>query len=150
MACFDKTSGTHLWTFPAGDAVFGRPAVLNDRIVFGSRDGHVYGVSFDGRELFRVAMGGPVIAGLADGGGLVFAVSIPGRVACIDPADGREVWRHELAAPNVTPQVYAMPRVAGGRLYLAAELRTAGSEVGIVALYCFELPGGVAEQKGER
>jgi outer membrane protein assembly factor BamB len=150
MACFDKTIGTHLWTFPVSDAVFGRPVVLDDRIVFGSRDGRLYGVTFDGRELFQIDVGGPVIAGLAADEGLVFAASVSGRVTCIDPSDGREVWRHELAVQNVTPHVYAMPRVLAGRLYVAGEVRTAGSEVGIVTLYCFELPSGVAGRRGDR
>ena len=44
------------------DAVFGRPAIAGERVVFGSRDGTLRGLSFDGKEIFRLEMGGPVMA----------------------------------------------------------------------------------------
>jgi outer membrane protein assembly factor BamB len=140
LACLDASGGRVLWTFPAGNAVFGRPAVIGGRVVFGSRDGNVYGVSADGNEAFRVAMGGPVVAGVEAADGRAYAVSVAGRIACLDPAGGREVWRHELGRPDVEPHVFAAPVVAGGRLYVAAEM-TAG-QVGVVTVFCFELPGG--------
>src|SRR5262249_49329613 len=44
LACLDASTGAILWTFPARDAVFGRPVVVGERVVFGSRDGHLYGL----------------------------------------------------------------------------------------------------------
>lgn len=142
MVCLDAATGRTQWTFPTGNAVFGRPAVAGDRVVFGSRDGHVYGVGPDGREAFRVAVGGPVVAGVEAAGGRVYAVTVPGRIVGLDPADGRELWRHELARQGVMPHVFGSPVVAGGRLYVAAEMTT--GETGIVSLFCFDLPPGPA------
>lgn len=146
LVCLDADTGETRWTFPVGDAVFGRPVVLPDRVLFGSRDGHLHGVSLDGRELFRVPMGGPVIASPVNAEGQVIALSVPGRVVCVDPADGREVWRQELARPGAEPHVYAALQVVGGRLYIAAEMRPSGASVGVVSLYCFELPA----RRGDR
>ena len=140
LACLDAASGTLIWTFSAGDAVFGRPAAVGKRIVFGSRDGNVYGMEPNGREAFRVAMGGPVVAGMAAAGDRAYAVSVTGRVVCLDAASGREEWRHDLARPGGEPQVFAAPVIVGGRLYIAAEM-TAG-QAGIVTLFCFDLPAG--------
>ena len=56
LACFDANTGKELWSFPVPDAVFGRPAVASGRVVFGSRDGNLYGLTFDGKEAFRIAM----------------------------------------------------------------------------------------------
>jgi outer membrane protein assembly factor BamB len=139
LACLDRGSGERLWTFPTGDAVFGRPVAGDKRLVFGSRDGNLYGVTGDGAEGFRVPMGGPVVAGVAEAQGRVYTVSVPGRVVCVESATGHEVWRHELGRSGVEPLAFAAPVVAGNRLYVAAEMRT--GLTGIVTLFCFELPG---------
>ena len=138
MVCLDTATGKVHWTFPTGDAVFGRPALIGDRVIFGSRDGNVYGVDSDGREAFRVSTGGPVTAGVASLGRRAYAVSVAGRIVCLDPASGTEHWRHELARPGVTPHVFGSSVVEFNRLYVAAEM-TAG-RTGIVSLFCFDLP----------
>src|SRR5262249_15315374 len=111
-------------------------------IIFGSRDGNVYGVTPDGAEAFRIPMSGPVVAGIETADGRTYAVSVAGRLVCVDPATGREEWRHELRRPGVEPTVFAAPMIVGGRLYVAAEV-TRG-QAGIVTLYCFDQPGGGA------
>jgi outer membrane protein assembly factor BamB len=140
LACFDAATGTELWTVPVGDAVFGRPAVGGDRVVFGSRDGALYGLSFDGKELFRLPMGGPVMASPTAAGDCLYAVSVPGRVVCVHPADGAEVWRYELAQRGRKPEAYAPPRMSGRRLFAAAEMQPGGEGVGVASLFCFEMP----------
>jgi outer membrane protein assembly factor BamB len=138
LTCFDAKSGAERWTFPVGDAVFGRPAVVGDCVVFGSRDGNLYGVSFDGQEVFRLPMGGPVMASATASGGFVYSVSVPGRVACVNPADGSEVWRYELSQRGAPAEVYAAPRVSGPHLFVAGEMKV--GQVGFVCLHCLELP----------
>lgn len=140
VACLDAATGAERWTFPVGDAVFGRPVVLGDRVVVGSRDGHLYGVSLDGKELFRLAVGGPVMASPTAAGGRVYAVSVPGRVVCVNPADGSEVWRHEPGPKGATLEAYAAPQVSGRRLFAAAEVKPGAAAVGVATLFCFELP----------
>jgi outer membrane protein assembly factor BamB len=140
LACFETATGAELWTFPVGDAVFGRPAVVGDRVVFGARDGNLYGVSFEGKELFRVALGGPVMASPTAAGERVYAVSVPGRVVCVNPADGAEVWRYELGQRGAKPEAYAPPRVSGRRVVAAAEMKRGDEGVGVASLFCFEMP----------
>jgi outer membrane protein assembly factor BamB len=140
LVCLDAANGKILWSFKTANAVFGRPTVVADRIVFGSRDGNLYALTTDGNEAYRVAMGGPVVAGVEPAGGRVYAVSVDGRIACVDPATGTEVWRHELARPGVVPQAFSGPVVSARRLYVAAEMTTGGN--GIVTLFCFDLPDG--------
>src|SRR5262249_14125326 len=134
LACLDAATGAELWTFPVGDAVFGRPAVAGHRVVFGSRDGNLYGLSFDGKELFRVPMGGPVMASptaVADAAGdRVYAVSVPGRLVCVNPSDGAELWRHDLGWQGLQPEAYSPLRVSGRRVFAAAEMRPGGEGVG--------------------
>jgi outer membrane protein assembly factor BamB len=136
MSCFDAKTGDLLWAFPLPDAVFAQPVVVGERVVFGCRDGNLYGLSFDGKEGFRVSMGGPVMASAAVAGSNVVAVSVPGRVVCVNPADGAEVWRHTLTEREAL--VFAPPVVAGRRLFVAAE--TKAGNLGVVSLSCFEMP----------
>lgn len=141
LACYDSPTGANLWTFPVGDAVFGRPVVGGGRVVFGSRDGHLYGVSPDGQTSWKRAMGGPVMAGVeVDRRGWVYAVSVHGRLVCLDGGSGSPLWEHDLARGGAVPHAYAAPRLLGDRLYVAAELRSPGASAGVVTLFCFELP----------
>lgn len=138
LACLDVKTGALLWMFPVADAVFGRPAVVGERVVFGSRDGNLYGLTFDGKEAFRIPMGGPVMAPPVVDGGRVYAVAVPGRMTCVNAADGRELWRYELNQRGSEPRVYAGPRVAGRRLFVAGEMMA--GQAGVICLHCFELP----------
>jgi len=138
LACLDAANGTLVWAFPVAYAVFGQPGIFGDRVLFGSRDGYVYGVSPDGHEAFRVTMGGPVVAGIVGWNETALAVSVPGRIVCVEIGTGRELWRHELGRPGAEPRVFATPVIADGRLYIAAEMAT--GDTSIITLYCFELP----------
>lgn len=138
LACFDANTGTERWTFLVGDAVFGRPVVVGDRVVFGSRDGNLYGVSFAGHEVFRLPMGGPVMASAVTSGGFVYSVSVPGRVVCVNPADGTEIWRYELSQRGAPAEAYAAPAVSGSHLFVAGEMKV--GQAGFVCLHCLELP----------
>lgn len=142
LVCLDAATGSHRWILPVGDAVFGQPVVVEDRVVFGSRDGHLYGATFDGQIAFRLAMGGPVIAAPVVVNGLVYAVSVPGVILCVDPASGTERWRHDLRTGEDVLHVYAPLRIQSNRLYVAEEARSPGASFGIVSLSCFELEDG--------
>ena len=143
LVCLNATTGAVNWTIPVPDAIFGKPVVVGERVLFGSRDGIVYGASFDGQVQYRIPLGSPVIAGLTSDTGLVYAVSVHGRLACIDPTAGRVLWQHELAIPGSTPHVYAAPVVAGTKLYLATEMRLPDSSFGVVTLSRFGLPARI-------
>ena len=137
IACLDAATGKELWMVPVADAVFGRPTIAAGRVIFGSRDGHLRGLSFDGKEIFCLDLGGPVMAPPTAAGDLVYAVSVPGRVVCVDAVDGRELWRYELSQRGGEPSVYAGPCVAGKQLFIAGEMM---GQLAVVSLHCFELP----------
>ena len=140
LLCLNARTGRELWEFPVGGAVFGRPLVLSDSIYFGSREGFLYAVAPDGTLRHRVDLGGSVMAAPVLGPHSVLAVSVPGRVVCLDPSDGRERWRYEWKQDGFETLVHAAPVVANGRLYLTAEMQRPGAASGIVTLSCFALP----------
>ena len=132
LLCLDMATGSEVWFAPAGDAVFTRPAVVSGVVVFGSRDGHLYGVTPDGHEWFRRPVGGPVTASPVVVGDRAVFVTVPGKVVCLTPADGREAWSHGVARPGVEVRVLAGPAIAGDRLYVPAEVRAGGNGLGVV------------------
>jgi outer membrane protein assembly factor BamB len=138
VVCLDEATGRELWRFDAKDAVFQQPTVDGDRVYFGSRDGNLYVVQADdGQLVYPVPMGGPVIAPPTVADGKVYAVTVDGQLRCLDAADGRELWGWDLKA-HVKHEVlvFGAVRVAGGRVYVTAEIQTGAG--GSACLYCLE------------
>ena len=102
------------------------------------RDGYLYGLTFEGKEAFRISMGGPVMAPPVADEGRVYAVAVPGRIIGVNTADGRELWRYELSQRGSEPKIYAGPRIAARRLFVAGEMMA--GQAGVICLHCFELP----------
>ena len=91
----------------------------------------------DGQLVYRVPMGGPVIAPPTVADGKVYAVTVGGKLRCLDAADGRELWGWDLKARvKFEPLVFGAVRVSGGRVYVAAEIQTGAG--GSACLYCLE------------
>jgi outer membrane protein assembly factor BamB len=138
LACLDAATGKEIWTVSVPDAVFGRPTIAANRVVFGSRDGYLRGISFAGEEIFRIDLAGPVMASPVADGEVISAVSISGRVIGVNAADGRELWRYELRERGSEPRMYASPTLVGKQLLVAGEMMA--GQLGVVCLHCFELP----------
>ncbi len=138
LLCLDERDGRELWRVPAGDAVFQQPTLDGDRVYFGSRDGHLYAVRADsGDALYKVPVGGPVIAAPAVDAGAVYVATTGGVLKAFDAADGRERWAYDLRRGHpVEPIVYGAVRAAGGRVYVAAEIKTGAGSV--ATLYCVQ------------
>lgn len=85
--------------------------VGNTATVAGS-DGSVMSIDTQtGAELWRVALGSPILAGVGSDG-LVAAVLTRGN-ELVAMEGGKEIWRQKMTAPSFTS-----PLVAGGRVFL--------------------------------
>jgi len=85
------------WTFETDGAIKGPVAVHDGLAVFGSWDGHVYGVDLaDGTEAWTFAAEEDVMSGPAvDPGGTVYVGSHDARLYALDGATGEERWRFQ-------------------------------------------------------
>jgi outer membrane protein assembly factor BamB len=132
VAALNATDGSVRWRFDDCDAVFGTPAIADDRVYVGSRDGRCYCLDrATGRRVWVVECGSPVVAGPTWVGVLVVATS-EGRVMGIDSGAAEVRWQFDVGRHSRTrARILAPPAVArDGRdlLYLPTELRTpAGS-----------------------
>jgi len=84
------------WVFRTGGGIESGVACDGERVVFGSRDGHVYAVSAGtGRLIWKFDTGalGDVTCSPVIAGGMVFAGSHDHCVYALDVGSGRQRWR---------------------------------------------------------
>lgn len=140
VLALDAATGETLWQVARPDAVFQRPAVSGDRVIFGCRDGTLSAVTLTkGELLWQVSLGAPVIAPPTIADNHVYAVTITGRLSCHALNTGAELWCFDLGKQTrADPLVTAGVRVYEDCLYLAAEIRTGGGN-STASLYCLTL-----------
>lgn len=142
LLCLDAATGQTRWTCRLDDAVFSRPAVDDERVYFGARDGRLRCLDRgEGRPLWEVDMGSPIVTRPALTEGRLYVIASGGRVGCLSAADGRAVWTFDVAAHTQTrPQLLSSPIVVAdetGRhhlIYFGAELKDAVKSTAV--LYC--------------
>ena len=104
MVAVDLASWTVSWDRPAGEAVYGAPALVADTLFVLARDGRLWIIPVDAPDaatshaLAIVATAGPTP--LASG---VLVGSVGGEVLLVDPATGDIRWRAQVAGPIEEP-----------------------------------------------
>jgi len=111
-----------LWRFRAG-AIESSPLLVENRLYFGSWDGHLYALDVRRpdrpRLLWSFDAGSEVNSSAAYSGGSVFFGTDSGNVYAIDARTGRERWRASAYAHFGSRQYfYATPTIAYGRVYI--------------------------------
>jgi outer membrane protein assembly factor BamB len=108
-----------LWSFTTGGPIISSPAIGADgAIYFTSMDGNLYALKPDGRELWRLHLGGTTESSpvLDENGNLYLSVN--GRNVSVS-SDGKERW-----GLNFPDLIDATPAVAaGGVIYFSAPWR---------------------------
>lgn len=126
-------AGRLVWKYRASASVTSSPLVTDKGLViFGACDSYIYGLdAVGGRQVWKVATGGPVIAsaskiarripGAVDDSGkptartaTVLIGSSDGKLYAIEEVAGRPIWTFTSDAP-----ITATPVIFGDRIYLA-------------------------------
>ncbi|MFH1279517.1 MAG: PQQ-binding-like beta-propeller repeat protein [Candidatus Eisenbacteria bacterium] len=112
-------AGTLAWEFRAGAAVTSSPLVVEDRILFGSRDGFLYALRReDGRPLWKAPGPGGVGSSPALGGGRAYFGEYGGAVVAVNLETGEEIWRHATEG-----RVVSSPALGGDRVFVGSHDR---------------------------
>ncbi len=90
LHAIDRKTGKGRWTFKTRGRISSSPAVVGDRVFFGSDDGSIYGISLGndktkpGTQVFKFTTGKDVVAGPAIGEGCLVVGSADrnGRLYC--------------------------------------------------------------------
>ena len=120
LVAIDLSEQTILWEYEDDEhprPFFSSPAVTEDRVVIGSRDGYLHCVSrergekiWDFQTLDEID-GSPVIAG-----DRVIFGSKDGRLYIVNLEDGEKIWSYEIGA-----SIIGSPAVAGGFIVIGSE-----------------------------
>ncbi len=81
------------WTFTAGGAIVGSPAVAGGVVYFGALDGHLHALdAATGKEAWKFKSRMPIACTPAVAGGTVYFTSSAGSLAALDAATGAPKW----------------------------------------------------------
>ena len=128
--CVDEQTGEVRWKFPVARVVLGAVAAHNDKLFFGSRDGHLYCLSRDGKLIGTWNARAPLLTSPAVSDGHVYVVTESGMLYGVRVADMGPVWEARLGF--VGPFV-SSPTVARGHVYVGSQDD---------GLLCLGVPGG--------
>jgi outer membrane protein assembly factor BamB len=130
--CVDLSSGKLVWASKPTDRCDGSPAVGGGFVVFGNCASELQVLATDsGAKMAQIAFHerGPVAAGVAVAGNLVFAGTRDGSLVCADARKGSIVWTNRFAGS----EAFTTPAVTADRV-------VCGSNDGVV--YCLDRADG--------
>jgi outer membrane protein assembly factor BamB len=108
----DAATGAPRWTFETGSEIKSSPVVAGDRVLIGSYDGHLYGLSLEGKLLWKAQTEGPVHATPAVRDGIAYIAGCDEVLRAIRIADGRQLFTMSSGA-----YTGASPALAGTRAF---------------------------------
>jgi outer membrane protein assembly factor BamB len=116
--CLDADTGRKRWSMAVGQTVLGAVAADADGLFFGSRDGHLYAVSHDGRELGRWDAHSPILASPALTDRYVYVATETGRVYALERETLRPAWETTIGTEG---PFLSSPTVARGHVYVGSQ-----------------------------
>jgi len=105
------------WVFATDGAIHSSPAVTNDTVYFGSRDGKLYAVdAASGEKRWQYQTGSWVDSSPAVVGGIVYVGSNDGNLYALDANTGERLWSFKTPYP-----VVSSPAIAGEIVYFGSD-----------------------------
>jgi len=96
LYAIDADTGREIWKAKTGK--FGNntsPEILEDTLIFGSRDGYVFGFTLEGKEKWRFRTGGYLVIGTSIHKGKIYFGAEDGNFFCLDK-EGKEIWNFRM------------------------------------------------------
>ena len=168
LYCLDARTGLGIWEFKAALEIFASPVVADGRVYLGeglhtAKDARLYCLDADtGKPVWELPTKSHIEFSPTLFGGRLYLAAGEDGVYCVDPRDGRLVWRYEGVhvdmSPSVTeggvffgsvygsPAFYALDPQSGAlRWKRAAPLGVSGSPSTDGERVCFGLGNGTFE-----
>jgi outer membrane protein assembly factor BamB len=118
VVCLDLATLRTDWTFPLEMTVLGSVAATADRLFFTSRDGNVYALTREGKQVAKFEAHVPISASPAATDDMVYAVTEAGMLYGLDRENLRPVWEYRLGSK---PLFISAPTVARGHVYVGTQ-----------------------------
>ncbi len=116
--CLDAESGKVLWVFDTPATVLGAVAAQDDRFCFASRNGQVFLLSLEGKELARWDAHARIQASPALTDRHAYVTTEAGRVYCLTLPELAPVWEASIGGSG---QCLSSPAVAYGHIYSGSD-----------------------------
>ena len=112
----NANTGTEVWSYTTGNAIWSPPAVVGGVVYVGSWDDNVYALSANtGAKIWSYTTGGYVDSSPAVVGGTVYVGSLDGNVYALSANNGARIW--EFTTGN---GVGSSAAVVGGVVYIGS------------------------------
>ncbi|HND52976.1 MAG TPA: PQQ-binding-like beta-propeller repeat protein, partial [Pirellulaceae bacterium] len=109
------------------ETVLGAASCVGDELYFGARDGRVHCLGLDGKRRRSWNAREPIVASVAAGRELVYAVTVAGHLHALRRTDFEPIWEASLRAPGGgdggVAHFLSSPAVARGRVYVGSAQR---------------------------
>jgi outer membrane protein assembly factor BamB len=109
------------WSFATGGGVVSSPAVANNVVYFGSKDGNLYALSATTGALDWTYPVGTTVSSPTVANGVVYIGADNSNLYAIDATTGSLDWVTTLATDPYSGPIITSPEVVNGRVYVANE-----------------------------
>jgi outer membrane protein assembly factor BamB len=107
------------WTFPLEQTVLGAVAVKEDKLYFGSRDGYLYCLARNGKQVGKFKAHAPIVTSPAVTDQAVYVVTEAGLLFALDRHTLEPLWNEFRLGTE--PLFISSPVVARGHVYVGTE-----------------------------
>ncbi len=100
LFCIDAETGNTLWTFKGEKYIISTPIVYDEKVYLDGRyclDGDTGSLIWENKEVER---GSQVLDGD------LFAVTVDGKILCIDAVNGQTIWKRTMESSVAPPFIY--------------------------------------------
>ena len=116
--CLNAETGAPIWSFKADRSVLGAIVAGKDRLYFASRDGFVYCISYEGKEIGRWNAHAAILSSPSLTANYIYCVTETGKLYALGNEDLKLVW--ETTIGTVGPFI-SSPAIAKGHVYVGSQ-----------------------------
>jgi len=95
LLCLEEDTGNLIWEYETNGWVSSTPAVVDDKIYFGSFDTKIHCISIDGSSIWSRNTGYLIFSSPIVVNNKVYIGSLDGKVYCYNAEDGSSVWNYD-------------------------------------------------------
>lgn len=104
-----------LWEYEVGAEIYSSPAIVNERIYFGSSDGNIYCFGIDGTKLWEYNVGAEIYSSPAVVDNKVYFGTMDNYIYCLNSENGDFIWRFETNG-----YVISSPLAYNGKIFVGS------------------------------
>lgn len=122
VRAFEVTTGKTRWSLQLELPIASGPAVVEDRLLFGTSQGEVLACDLqNGKELWRAAVSSEVLAQAHGEAGVVVIRTVDGRVYGLAADSGKRLWVYDRNVPLLTLRGNSAPVIHNGIVIIGTD-----------------------------